>query len=59
MSIHRSQALQLVPKSTSVPNRPEESRAPGPPPAASGLRHSFADTEVAPSTQVQRVLSAP
>lgn len=59
MSIRRSQALQRVPKSTPVPNRPEESRAPGPPPAASGLRYSFANTEVAPSTQVQRVLSAP
>lgn len=59
MSIRRSQALQRVPKSTSLPNRPEESRAPGPSPAASGLRYSFANTEVAPSTQVQRVLSAP
>ncbi|GHH85428.1 eCIS core domain-containing protein [Streptomyces capitiformicae] len=59
MSLRRSQALQRVPKSTSVPNRPEESRAPGPPPAVSGLRYSFANTEVAPSTQVQRVLSAP
>lgn len=59
MAVHRSKALQREPESTSPANRPEEAHAPGPPPAVSGLRYSFANTEVAPSAQVQRVLSSP
>ncbi|SHH84884.1 hypothetical protein [Streptomyces sp. 3214.6] len=53
--MRRSQALRREHKSASVPNSPEESRAPGPPPAASGLRYSFANTEVAPRTQIATV----